>query len=55
MTGQPRDVINPANLPVDPRTRRPLYPLFNLKVNTVFEVLRHHGLRTAWSDKHPAY
>jgi hypothetical protein len=24
-------------------------------VNTVFEVLRNHGLRTAWSDKHPAY
>jgi hypothetical protein len=24
-------------------------------VNTVFEVARQHGLRTAWSDKHPAY
>jgi hypothetical protein len=24
-------------------------------VNTVFDVARTHGLRTAWSDKHPAY
>ncbi len=24
-------------------------------MNTVFEVARAHGLRTAWSDKHPAY
>jgi Type I phosphodiesterase / nucleotide pyrophosphatase len=55
MTGQPRDVINPALLPVDPRTCTPVYPHSYLKVNTVFEVLRAHGLRTAWSDKHAAY
>jgi hypothetical protein len=55
MTGQPRDVINPALLPVDPRTCTPVYPQSYLKVNTVFEVLRAHGLRTAWSDKHAAY
>jgi hypothetical protein len=55
MTGQPRDLINPALLPVDPRTCTPVYPHSYLKVNTVFEVLRAHGLRTAWSDKHPAY
>ena len=55
MTGQPRDVIDPALLPVDPGTCRPVYPHSYLKVNTVFEVLRAHGLRTAWSDKHPAY
>lgn len=24
-------------------------------MNTVFEVIRHSGRRTAWSDKHPAY
>ncbi len=24
-------------------------------MNTIFEVAREHGLRTAWSDKHPAY
>ena len=55
MTGQPRDLINPALLPVDPRTCTPVYPHSYLKVNTVFEVLRAHGLRTAWSDKHAAY
>jgi hypothetical protein len=55
MTGQPRNVINAALLPVDPRTCTPIYPHSYLKVNTVFEVLRAHGLRTAWSDKHAAY
>ena len=55
MTGHPRDLINPALLPVDPHTCTPVYPHSYLKVNTVFEVLRDHGLRTAWSDKHAAY
>jgi len=32
-----------------------VYPHSYLKVNTVFEVARAAGLRTAWSDKHPAY
>ena len=39
-------------------TRRPAsrsYPNQYLKVNTIFNVARQHGLRTAWSDKHPAY
>jgi hypothetical protein len=55
MTGQPRSLIDPAQLPVDPQTCQPVYPYSYLKVNTVFEVLRAHGLRTAWSDKHAAY
>jgi hypothetical protein len=55
MTGNPLNVINPANLPVDPATCKPIYPNQYLKVNTIFEVARQHGLRTAWSDKHPAY
>ena len=55
MTGQPRQVIDPAQLPVDPATCRPVYPHSYLKVNTVFEVARARGLGTAWSDKHPAY
>src|SRR5256714_1482158 len=55
MTGQPRQVIDPAQLPVDPVTCRPVYPHGYLKVNTVFEVARARGLGTAWSDKHPAY
>jgi hypothetical protein len=32
-----------------------VYPHQYLKVNTVFEVARQHGMRTAWSDKHVAY
>jgi len=55
MTANPVDVISPAALPVDPATCQPIYPHSYLKVNTIFEVARQHGLRTAWSDKHPAY
>ena len=55
MTGNPRTLINPAALPVDPKTCKPVYPYQYLKVNTVFEVAHQAGLRTAWSDKHPAY
>lgn len=55
MTGAPQTVLNQALLPVDPRTCRPVQPHQYLKVNTVFEVARQAGLRTAWSDKHPAY
>ena len=55
LTGQPRTLINPAALPVDPSTCKPVYPNQYLQVNTVFNVLHDAGLRTAWSDKHPAY
>jgi Type I phosphodiesterase / nucleotide pyrophosphatase len=55
MTANPLDVINPANLPVDPATCKPIFPNQYLKVNTILEIARQHGLRTAWSDKHPAY
>jgi Type I phosphodiesterase / nucleotide pyrophosphatase len=55
LTGSPQTLIDPAALPVDPRTCAPIYPHQYLKVNTVFEIARAHGLRTAWSDKHPAY
>lgn len=55
MTSNPQTLIDPARLPVDPRTCSPVYPHEYLEVNTVFEVARAHGLRTAWSDKHPAY
>jgi len=55
MTGNPRDVINPMNLPVDPLTCQPIYPNQYLHVNTIFEVAHRHHLLTAWSDKHPAY
>jgi Type I phosphodiesterase / nucleotide pyrophosphatase len=55
MTGNPTTLLDPAQLPVDPRTCTPVYPHSYLKVNTIFEVARAAGLRTAWSDKHPAY
>ncbi|MFF4786913.1 MULTISPECIES: alkaline phosphatase family protein [Streptomyces] len=55
MTGHPASLIDASKLPVDPKTCKPVYPHSYLKVNTVFEVARSAGLRTAWSDKHAAY
>ena len=55
MTGTPQTLINPATLPVDPATCQPIYPHSYLKVNTMFEVAKQTGLRTAWSDKHAIY
>jgi hypothetical protein len=55
LTEHPRSLLNPTTLPVDPRTCKPVYPHEYVKVNTIFEVAHAHGLRTAWSDKHPAY
>ncbi len=48
--------LNPAKLPLDPaRGCTPVYPHQYLRVNTIFEVAKAHGLRTAWTDKHPVY
>ncbi|KAA0022361.1 alkaline phosphatase family protein [Antrihabitans cavernicola] len=55
MTGDPTKVIDSANLPVDPKTCKPVEPGNYLQVNTIFSVAHKAGLRTAWSDKHPAY
>jgi hypothetical protein len=55
LTGDPKALIDQRKLPVDPKTCKPVFPHQYLKVNTIFEVARQHGLRTAWSDKHPAY
>jgi hypothetical protein len=55
LTGNATSLIDPAQLPVDPATCKPVYPHQYIKVNTVFEVARAAGLRTAWSDKHAAY
>ncbi|MBS1678611.1 MAG: alkaline phosphatase family protein [Actinobacteria bacterium] len=55
LTGNPAELIDPAKLPVNPHTCKPVYPHEYLKVNTVFDVAHEAGLRTAWSDKHPAY
>ena len=55
--GKPLTQINPANLPMGfiGGTCVPIYPHQFIQVNTLFEVIRAHGGRTAWSDKHPAY
>ncbi|MCU1466229.1 MAG: phosphodiesterase [Actinomycetia bacterium] len=55
LTHTPQTLLDPGALPVDPATCLPVYPHQYIKVNTVFEVARANGLRTAWSDKHPAY
>jgi hypothetical protein len=55
MTSKPATLLQPKTLPVDPATCKPIYPHEYLQVNTIFEVAKAHGLRTAWSDKHPAY
>ena len=34
---------------------RPLWPHNFVRTNTIFAVLHKHGMRTAWSDKHPGY
>jgi Type I phosphodiesterase / nucleotide pyrophosphatase len=48
--------IDPAKLPLDPsKGCVPVYPHSFLRVNTIFEVARAAGLRTAWIDKHPSY
>ena len=55
MTPTPQSLLDPATLPVSPTSCTPLYPHQYLRVNTVFNVVRAAGMRTAWSDKHPAY
>lgn len=48
--------INPAFLPRDPNHGcQPVSPHQYLRVNTVFEVVKANGGRTAWTDKHPSY
>jgi hypothetical protein len=48
--------INPALLPLDPDHGCSLvYPHNYLRVNTIFEVIKAAGMRTAVTDKHPSY
>jgi hypothetical protein len=52
------DVIDPARLPrrLDERGHCvPVFPHNAIKTNTIFEVVKAAGGRTAWADKHPAY
>ncbi|MBV9359740.1 MAG: alkaline phosphatase family protein, partial [Chloroflexi bacterium] len=55
MTATPQKLLNPGTFPVSPITCQPIFPHAYLEVNTIFEVARAAGLRTAWSDKHPVY
>jgi hypothetical protein len=48
--------INPDYLVRDPtKGCRKLQPHDYVRINTIFEVVREHGGRTAWTDKHPSY
>jgi type I phosphodiesterase/nucleotide pyrophosphatase len=48
--------IDPQKLPRDPEKGcTPVFPHDFVRVNTIFEVIKQSGRRTAWSDKHPAY
>ncbi len=47
--------INPDFLPRNSNTCQPIMPHSYLRVNTIFEVARANGFRTAWIDKHPSY
>lgn len=48
--------LNPDFLVRDPKHGcRTILPHEYLRVNTIFEVVRAHGGRTAWTDKHPSY
>ncbi|TDN57783.1 alkaline phosphatase family protein [Paraburkholderia sp. BL10I2N1] len=51
--------INPAMLPLRKTASgcEKVWPHLYLKngTNTIFEIIHEAGLRTAWSDKHPAY
>lgn len=48
--------LNSQFLVRDPQNGcRTILPHQYLRVNTIFEVVRAHGGRTAWTDKHPSY
>ncbi len=48
--------IDPAYLRRDPKNGcKTVLPHEYLRVNTIFEVAKAAGLRTAWTDKHPSY
>src|SRR6516165_4383953 len=55
--GDPLSQINPAQLPLTLAGGQcvPVFPHQFINVNTIFEVIKARGKRTAWADKHPAY
>ncbi len=53
-----QNVIDPTKLPrfIDENGKcSPKYPHEAMRSNTIFEVIKSEGGRTAWADKHPAY
>jgi predicted AlkP superfamily pyrophosphatase or phosphodiesterase len=53
-----QNVIDPAKLPRylnEDGKCSPKYPHNAMRSNTIFEVVKAEGGRTAWADKHPAY
>ena len=55
MTATPQTLLRPVTFPVSSKTCQPIWPHSYLKVNTIYEVIKSAGMRTAWSDKHPVY
>ncbi|MGX5801185.1 alkaline phosphatase family protein [Bradyrhizobium sp. Arg314] len=55
--GDYRSQIDPAKLPMTLVGGKcaVVYPHDFVRVNNIFEIVKAHGGRTAWSDKHPAY
>jgi len=52
------NVIDPAKLPrfINAQGKcAPFFPHNAMQSNTIFEVVKAEGGRTAWADKHPAY
>ena len=49
--------IDPNNLPgqLVKGVCKPVWPHNFVRANTIFQIIHQHHLRTAWSDKHPAY
>jgi hypothetical protein len=48
--------VDEAKLPRDPaKGCAPVWPHQFLRVNTIFEIVKAAGGRTAWADKHPSY
>jgi hypothetical protein len=53
-----QNVIDPSKLPRGRNEQGacvPVFPHNAIRTNTIFEVVKSKGGRTAWADKHPAY
>jgi len=55
--GKPLTQIDPAKLPekLTNGVCATILPHQFIRTNTIFEIIKRAGLRTAWADKHPAY